>query len=401
MPPIWEYGTTDAYRPFNDLSGDLAKVIRYVAIDMLFTPSPIYDPAATVPGPDGAKAIQVDVFEGDPASNGLGHIACRHHRGHLARPRAVLRRHGRHHRPAAHRRPARRLQHRHRHAATPPAAATSTTWGPLGFPEAELDCYFSDHRAQYFPVVTGHRRDPRRRLHRPAVQLPLHRQLGCRLPDRLAELHHRARRRTAAGLRPACPADPGARSTRRAFRRAPAPLRWLGLQQGRLHRRLRCYNFAWDGDETATPMSYLYGQGSLTFSGSTATTLPAGMSAGCSTSPTPTPPPSWPPHGAQAHSACRRRRRVRHGRRRDAARWLERGGHRGGRGLSRHAARRRRERRDAGERAACRARRQRDTAPGPAAARIGPRPHAAGAPLDAGRERQRSAPRDAEHLLPE
>ena len=47
---------TNAYRPFTDLSGDLAKVIRYVAIDMLFTPSPIYDPAATVPGPDGAKA---------------------------------------------------------------------------------------------------------------------------------------------------------------------------------------------------------------------------------------------------------------------------------------------------------------------------------------------------------
>ena len=74
MPPIWEYGTTNAYRPFTDLSGDLAKVIRYVAVDMLFTPSPIYDPAASVPGPDGAKQIQIDVFEGDPASNGLGHI---------------------------------------------------------------------------------------------------------------------------------------------------------------------------------------------------------------------------------------------------------------------------------------------------------------------------------------
>ena len=71
MPPIWEYGNTSAYRPFTDLSGDLAKVIRYDAIDMLFTPSPIFDPAATVPSPGGVKRIEVDVFEGDSANNGL------------------------------------------------------------------------------------------------------------------------------------------------------------------------------------------------------------------------------------------------------------------------------------------------------------------------------------------
>lgn len=71
MPPIWDYGSTGAYRPFTDLSGDLAKIIRYVAVDTLFTPSPIYDPAASVPGPGEGKQIALDVFEGDLATNGL------------------------------------------------------------------------------------------------------------------------------------------------------------------------------------------------------------------------------------------------------------------------------------------------------------------------------------------
>ena len=42
MPPVWEYGNLTGYRPFDDLSGDLAKVTRYVAIDLLFTTSPLY-----------------------------------------------------------------------------------------------------------------------------------------------------------------------------------------------------------------------------------------------------------------------------------------------------------------------------------------------------------------------
>ncbi len=229
MPPIWEYGTTNAYRPFTDLSGDLAKVIRYVAIDMLFTPSPIYDPAATVPGPDGTKAIQVDVFEGNPASNGLGHI----HADTIAATSHDLEPYydvtAGDHRPAAGRRPARRLQHRHRHAATPPAAATSRPGARSGSrrPSSTATSMTTAHSTSR---LAGHRRDPRRRLHRPALQLALHRHFGRRLPDRIAELHHRARRRTAAGLRPACPADPGHDPRGWAFRRARAPLRWLGLE---------------------------------------------------------------------------------------------------------------------------------------------------------------------------
>ena len=41
IPVSWEYGS---YRPRSALSGDLAKVIRFVGTDMLFTASPIYPP---------------------------------------------------------------------------------------------------------------------------------------------------------------------------------------------------------------------------------------------------------------------------------------------------------------------------------------------------------------------
>ncbi|MCC5858080.1 MAG: hypothetical protein JJT90_07990 [Ectothiorhodospiraceae bacterium] len=49
LPPVWEYAEPgeDTYRPFDDLTGDLAKVLRYVAIDMLFASSPLYPPALT------------------------------------------------------------------------------------------------------------------------------------------------------------------------------------------------------------------------------------------------------------------------------------------------------------------------------------------------------------------
>ena len=49
MPPVWEYGNMAGYRPFDNLSGDLGKVTRYVGIDLLFTTSPLYKPAISPP----------------------------------------------------------------------------------------------------------------------------------------------------------------------------------------------------------------------------------------------------------------------------------------------------------------------------------------------------------------
>jgi hypothetical protein len=37
IPPVWEYGNLTAYRPFDDLTGDLAKIVGDVAVKGLFT----------------------------------------------------------------------------------------------------------------------------------------------------------------------------------------------------------------------------------------------------------------------------------------------------------------------------------------------------------------------------
>ena len=69
MPPVWEYGNLSAYRPFNNLSGDLAKVTRYVALDSLFTTSPAYSPALSPPKLPEEIQLDVNIFNGDPGMN--------------------------------------------------------------------------------------------------------------------------------------------------------------------------------------------------------------------------------------------------------------------------------------------------------------------------------------------
>jgi len=59
MPPVWEYGSLAAYRPFDDLSGDLGKVMRYVAVNLLFATSPIFDPA--ISSPELPERVEVDI----------------------------------------------------------------------------------------------------------------------------------------------------------------------------------------------------------------------------------------------------------------------------------------------------------------------------------------------------
>lgn len=74
MPPVWEYGNLSGYRPFDNLSGDLGKVARYVAINLLFTSSPLYDPLASEPFPGKGKRMFVNMFEDDPSANGTDWI---------------------------------------------------------------------------------------------------------------------------------------------------------------------------------------------------------------------------------------------------------------------------------------------------------------------------------------
>jgi hypothetical protein len=70
MPPVWEYGNLSAYRPFDDLSGDLGKVTRYVALDLLFTTSPLYKPAISPPRLPEEIELDINVFQIDPAADG-------------------------------------------------------------------------------------------------------------------------------------------------------------------------------------------------------------------------------------------------------------------------------------------------------------------------------------------
>jgi hypothetical protein len=73
MPPIWEY-TAGGYRDASALSGDLGLVTRWVGINLLFTPSPLYDPLVTAPGLFGDKVAYINMLEDDPTDSGLNWI---------------------------------------------------------------------------------------------------------------------------------------------------------------------------------------------------------------------------------------------------------------------------------------------------------------------------------------
>lgn len=69
IPPVWEYGNANGYRPFNDLSGDLGRVTRFVAVDLLFTTSPLYKPAISAPKIPQAVQLDVNMFDQSTANS--------------------------------------------------------------------------------------------------------------------------------------------------------------------------------------------------------------------------------------------------------------------------------------------------------------------------------------------
>jgi hypothetical protein len=73
MPPVWEYGNTNAglYRAFNNLSRDLGYVTRYVAVNLLFTASPLYKPMISPPAVPGAINVDFNVYQANPAVDAL------------------------------------------------------------------------------------------------------------------------------------------------------------------------------------------------------------------------------------------------------------------------------------------------------------------------------------------
>ena len=72
LPPVWEYGnpSADVYRPFDNLSGDLSKLVRYVALDLLFTSSPLYKPAISPPDLPSAVQVDINLYQGEPGFDG-------------------------------------------------------------------------------------------------------------------------------------------------------------------------------------------------------------------------------------------------------------------------------------------------------------------------------------------
>ena len=69
MPPIWEYGTRKASLGYGrKVSPDLALVTRYVALNLLFTPSPIYRAALTPPQMPEEIELDVHVEQGKGAA---------------------------------------------------------------------------------------------------------------------------------------------------------------------------------------------------------------------------------------------------------------------------------------------------------------------------------------------
>jgi hypothetical protein len=75
ITPIWEYAEGGYALP-EWLGNDLGVVTRFVAINLLFTSSPLYDPMVTAPGSGGSKVVHVAMFEDDDdaAASGLDYF---------------------------------------------------------------------------------------------------------------------------------------------------------------------------------------------------------------------------------------------------------------------------------------------------------------------------------------
>jgi hypothetical protein len=69
MPAVWEYLEPGGNRPKNKLTGDLARIARFVGINLLFTTSPLYPPALTPPRMPGSVNMDLNTYEAWPGTN--------------------------------------------------------------------------------------------------------------------------------------------------------------------------------------------------------------------------------------------------------------------------------------------------------------------------------------------
>lgn len=148
MPPVWEYGNLTGYRPFDNLSGDLGKVLRWVAIDSLFTTNPVYDPLASEPFPGYGKRMFINVFEDDPNANGMDWF----HKDYIIKTM-------RHFQPQYHWRVTLKDQLLQNSQLRKPfriwagLKTADDCWNQYGNVFAELFCFVDTHRDDFLPPV--------------------------------------------------------------------------------------------------------------------------------------------------------------------------------------------------------------------------------------------------------
>lgn len=146
MPPVWEYGNLNGYRPFDNLSGDLGKVLRWIAIDALFTTSPTYDPLVSEPFPGRGKRVLINLFEDDPNANGLGWF----HNSYILKtlqrfqPQYPWKMTLKDQKLGKAKRPFRIWAG---------LKASNDCWNEFGDLFSELFCYFNAHRNEYLPPI--------------------------------------------------------------------------------------------------------------------------------------------------------------------------------------------------------------------------------------------------------
>lgn len=151
LPPVWEYGNTAGYRPFDDLEGDLSLAIRHVAINALFTGSPIYDPTHYMPAPDGARVFDINLFQGDPAQNGLDLIQPDLIRDQFAALAPYVDTE-----VTVTDRPLTDEERRTLHIAGG-ALQDDDCWNQFGYQLAQLPCWFSARAEEYWPAAAPDR----------------------------------------------------------------------------------------------------------------------------------------------------------------------------------------------------------------------------------------------------
>jgi len=146
IPVIWEYAFPLGYRLPQLLSFDMGLLVRFVAIDLLFTPSPLYDPLVTAPEPFGRKIAHVTMFEDNPAQKGTELIDPAFARGKLESFQPYYRW---------------RVNLSDRDPIDDGAKkaldiftfnnVVDDCWTAFGDPFAQLFCYFDENRASYVP----------------------------------------------------------------------------------------------------------------------------------------------------------------------------------------------------------------------------------------------------------